>query len=197
MEHVQGKIDHEIYEVNDSCSSAASNQTSIPFSLNSNNSGNSSIRFDSHQKLAVEETSIGLPQLASHKSNSSLSRYVDIEGYPGENGKANELFQKSDYKTIKSKVENCCRLPPPPSTVGNTALPPPHLIGNGNPFLIFMCLSLLLQHRDIIINRGFDYNEVQLNYNYLNFFLNYNLWLFCQFCRFPAGNAFWPPNKKA
>lgn len=168
MEHIPGKIDHEIYEVNGSCSSAASNQISIPFSMNRDNSCNSSI--PCHQKSVVEETSIGLPKLASHKSSderqkSSLSLYVDIEGDPGENGKANKLLQKSDYKTIQSKVENCCRLPPPPSNVGNTVLPPPHLLGSGNPFLIFMCLSLLLQHRDIIINRGFDYNELAMHFD--------------------------------
>lgn len=90
----------------------------------------------------------------------------------GANGtKANELLKKSaDCKVIQNKSDNCNRLAPPSSNVGNTLLPPPHVLGSGNPFLIFMCLSLLLQHRDIIINRGFDYNEVQISVIFYNCF---------------------------
>ena len=35
-------------------------------------------------------------------------------------------------------------------------LPPPDVLGCGNPFLIFLCLTLLLQHRDFIMSRSLD-----------------------------------------
>ncbi|XP_037076236.1 LOW QUALITY PROTEIN: TBC1 domain family member 25-like [Pollicipes pollicipes] len=41
-------------------------------------------------------------------------------------------------------------------------LPPPQELGGGNPFLIFLCLSLLQQHRDIILSRRLDYQEVAM-----------------------------------
>ena len=36
-------------------------------------------------------------------------------------------------------------------------LPPPTVFGDGNPFLMFMCLACLLQHRDHIMNQQLDY----------------------------------------
>ena len=42
------------------------------------------------------------------------------------------------------------------------ALPPPQEFGGGNPFLIFLCLSLLQQHRDVILSRRLDYQEVAM-----------------------------------
>lgn len=155
VEHIQGLIDNAVYRVNHSCSSA-SNQTSLPYSKDHKELNNDSISY--HQKSIVEETSTGLPQTAVHNSNSSLSLFVDIEDDLGVN--RTKALLKSSYI---NKEENQCRLPPPSSNRENTVLPPPDLLGSGNPFLIFMCLSLLLQHRDIIIKKGFDYNEVMFN----------------------------------
>lgn len=39
-------------------------------------------------------------------------------------------------------------------------LPPPTEFGRGNPFLMFLCLSLLLQHRDHVMTNRMDYNEI-------------------------------------
>lgn len=36
-------------------------------------------------------------------------------------------------------------------------LPPPALFGDGNPFLMFMCIACVLQHRDYIIEQQLDY----------------------------------------
>lgn len=36
-------------------------------------------------------------------------------------------------------------------------LPPPSELGDGNPFMMFICLTLLLEHRDHIIRREMDY----------------------------------------
>ncbi|XP_057380811.1 TBC1 domain family member 25-like [Daphnia carinata] len=47
------------------------------------------------------------------------------------------------------------------------SLPSPDVLGCGNPFLIFLCLTVLLQHRDSIINRGLDSNEMAMHFDRL------------------------------
>ncbi|XP_060518937.1 TBC1 domain family member 25 isoform X2 [Cylas formicarius] len=44
-------------------------------------------------------------------------------------------------------------------------LPPPNEFGGGNPFLMFLCLTVLLQHRDHIISKGMDYNEMAMHFD--------------------------------
>lgn len=39
-------------------------------------------------------------------------------------------------------------------------LPPPSELGDGNPFMMFICLTLLLEHRDQIIRKEMDYSEI-------------------------------------
>nr|KAG5708456.1 hypothetical protein BaRGS_026183 [Batillaria attramentaria] len=41
-------------------------------------------------------------------------------------------------------------------------LPPPQDFGNGNPFLMFLCLTLLLQHRNQIIQAHMDYEDTAM-----------------------------------
>jgi hypothetical protein len=41
------------------------------------------------------------------------------------------------------------------------------VLGCGNPFLIFLCLTVLLQHRDSIINRSLDSNEMAMHFDRL------------------------------
>ena len=44
-------------------------------------------------------------------------------------------------------------------------VPPPHEFGSGNPFLIFMCLSLLLRERDHIMAHRMDYNDLAMYFD--------------------------------
>lgn len=44
-------------------------------------------------------------------------------------------------------------------------LPPPNEFGGGNPFLMFLCITVLLQHRDHIIRKGMDYNEMAMHFD--------------------------------
>lgn len=46
-----------------------------------------------------------------------------------------------------------------------TLLPPPGEFGGGNPFLMFLCITVLLQHRDHIISKGMDYNEMAMHFD--------------------------------
>lgn len=45
------------------------------------------------------------------------------------------------------------------------SLPPPSEFGDGNPFLMFMCLTLLLQHRNYVIKSNMDYNEMAMHFD--------------------------------
>lgn len=44
-------------------------------------------------------------------------------------------------------------------------LPPPNEFGGGNPFLMFLCITVLLQHRDHIMSKGMDYNEMAMHFD--------------------------------
>ncbi|XP_026756919.2 TBC1 domain family member 25 [Galleria mellonella] len=51
----------------------------------------------------------------------------------------------------------------PKFTISN--LPPPSVFGGGNPFLMFLCLTVLLQHRDYIMRNRMDYNELAMHFD--------------------------------
>ncbi|XP_051510110.1 TBC1 domain family member 25 [Myxocyprinus asiaticus] len=47
------------------------------------------------------------------------------------------------------------------------SLPPPQEFGKGNPFMLFLCLSILLEHRDHIVKNSLDYNELAMHFDRL------------------------------
>lgn len=48
---------------------------------------------------------------------------------------------------------------------GSNLLPPPHEFGGRNPFLMFLCLTVLLQHREVIMRNAMDYNEMAMHFD--------------------------------
>lgn len=44
-------------------------------------------------------------------------------------------------------------------------LPTSKEFGGGNPFLMFLCLSIILQHRDYVMKNGMDYNEMAMHFD--------------------------------
>ena len=46
-------------------------------------------------------------------------------------------------------------------------LPPPAELGQGNPFLLFVCLAMLLEQREAVMARAGDYNEVAMHFDRL------------------------------
>ncbi|XP_068780180.1 TBC1 domain family member 25 [Struthio camelus] len=46
-------------------------------------------------------------------------------------------------------------------------LPPPEELGQGNPFLLFVCLAMLLEQREAVMARASDYNEVAMHFDRL------------------------------
>lgn len=49
------------------------------------------------------------------------------------------------------------------SSIGS--LPSPTVFGGGNPFLMYLCLTVLLQHRDYIMRNRMDYNELAMHFD--------------------------------
>ncbi|XP_061486766.1 TBC1 domain family member 25-like isoform X1 [Rhineura floridana] len=47
------------------------------------------------------------------------------------------------------------------------SLPPPQEFGKGNPFVLFLCLAILLEHCDHIIKNNMDYNELAMHFDRL------------------------------
>lgn len=65
-------------------------------------------------------------------------------------------FSKSSAVQHNRDVNNAAAAP---------KLPPPSEFGGGNPFLMFLCLTLLLQHRNVIMKRNMDYNEIAMHFD--------------------------------
>ncbi|XP_035015712.2 TBC1 domain family member 25 [Hippoglossus stenolepis] len=53
------------------------------------------------------------------------------------------------------------------TSIKSCSLPPPQEFGKGNPFMLFLCLSILLEHRDHIIKNSLDYNELAMHFDRL------------------------------
>uniref|UniRef100_A0A8C2KQ58 TBC1 domain family, member 25 n=1 Tax=Cyprinus carpio TaxID=7962 RepID=A0A8C2KQ58_CYPCA len=56
---------------------------------------------------------------------------------------------------------------PEGGTIKPCSLPPPQEFGKGNPFMLFLCLSILLEHRDHIVKNSLDYNELAMHFDRL------------------------------
>ncbi|XP_012681451.1 TBC1 domain family member 25 isoform X2 [Clupea harengus] len=67
---------------------------------------------------------------------------------------------KTSTATVNSPNTNSAPIKP-------CSLPPPQEFGKGNPFMLFLCLSILLEHRDHIIKNSLDYNELAMHFDRL------------------------------
>lgn len=77
-------------------------------------------------------------------------------------------FQKK-YEVFKPPIQKTASVSSVTSD-GSTktsisSLPPPTVFGGGNPFLMFLCLTVLLQHRDYIMRNRMDYNELAMHFD--------------------------------
>ena len=72
--------------------------------------------------------------------------------------------EKSSLSRNQSPVKTSALLTPPPSPTRSPyrGLPPPQDFGGGNPFMMFMCLAILLDQRNVIIANRMDYNEMAM-----------------------------------
>lgn len=73
---------------------------------------------------------------------------------PGNKSPSTTANMLSSSKTESTSIKPC-------------SLPPPQEFGKGNPFMLFLCLSILLEHRDHIIKNSLDYNELAMHFDRL------------------------------
>nr|XP_020653310.1 TBC1 domain family member 25 isoform X1 [Pogona vitticeps] len=68
---------------------------------------------------------------------------------------------------VHTLSSSSCSPPAPPTPPTAVSLPPPQEFGKGNPFVLFLCLAILLEHRDHIIKNNMDYNELAMHFDRL------------------------------
>ncbi|XP_034826272.1 uncharacterized protein [Maniola hyperantus] len=141
---------------------------------------------DSSEKDPVE--SIDTPTLHSQQElNSKSHKFFSNMSQELENAKKNcesllnvkqsnlqsvastiNNFQKK-YEVFKPPVQKSAGVPSvgTETSVKNciSSLPSPTVFGGGNPFLMYLCLTVLLQHRDYIMRNRMDYNELAMHFD--------------------------------
>lgn len=111
--------------------------------------------------LMIENLSGDEVCVASHETSSCPLEDTSLQDFEviGE--------EATENGSITSSVAESTAHPGYVRTGVRPSLPSPDVLGCGNPFLIFLCLTVLLQHRDSIINRGLDSNEMAMHFDRL------------------------------
>lgn len=113
----------------------------------------------------------------SNQSNDVNNAYVEHNGYVAniceEATEVSSFLTRSANNIKAATILNSLRpvnavsqiLRSPARSQSASLLPRPEEFGGGNPFLMFLCLTLLRQHRDHIIRNGMDYNEMAMHFD--------------------------------
>lgn len=135
----------------------SSDITSQQQDSDSSDSVHENINHDQHKTIVeVQQIPENMQVAAAQKQDKSFpetSRTAGLEANAMENVMTNSCEEASEsigYSTTKNRVQR---------------LPPPQDFGGGNPFMIFLCLTLLLQHRDYILKNRMDYNELAMHFD--------------------------------
>ena len=104
-------------------------------------------------------------------SNTKRPSSIDlVDKVTGTGGGDSLMVSKPDVCSELSSCEEATEHPSIDFVSVNskaTRLPPPHAFGYGNPFLMFLCMTLLLQHRDHIMRTKMDDNELSMHFDRL------------------------------
>lgn len=114
------------------------------------------------------KTSVASPSPTQNRSllSSPILSFGRGPSLPGSRSSSNNLSSPGNKSPITTANT-------PSSTKAETtslkpcSLPPPQEFGKGNPFMLFLCLSILLEHRDHIIKNSLDYNELAMHFDRL------------------------------
>ncbi|XP_037629460.1 TBC1 domain family member 25 [Sebastes umbrosus] len=111
------------------------------------------------------KTAVGSPTHTQHRSLLS-SPILSFGRGPGSRSSSNNLpspGNKSPSTTANTPSSSKAET----TSIKPCSLPPPQEFGKGNPFMLFLCLSILLEHRDHIIKNSLDYNELAMHFDRL------------------------------
>lgn len=124
-----------------------------------------------------------------NRSNGSSKRSSRVYRNDSDSESSAEISSNDNHNHLPSKGQSLVSDQPPPVSLNDkvsilnspvdeeaseanivlrkvgTSLPPPTEFGGGNPFLMFLCLTLLLQHRNYVIKNNMDYNEMAMHFD--------------------------------
>ncbi|XP_034479611.1 uncharacterized protein LOC117785619 isoform X2 [Drosophila innubila] len=109
---------------------------------------------------------VGVAPIAMRNSNSLPEVIMPISTEPNRVG----IVEMGTNADDESAYSNSYSRSPQHQHIGGSSssscpLPPPAEFGGGNAFLMFLCLTLLLQHRNTIIKAAMDYNEIAMHFD--------------------------------
>lgn len=107
---------------------------------------------------------------AASSSNQTSEGYVSEEGGTGTSSREASTETLDSGVVSNNPLSQTCEATAVPShaasrNAGKSRLPPPQDLGGGNPFMMFLCLTLLMQHRDVIMRSNMDYNELAMHFD--------------------------------
>jgi len=97
----------------------------------------------------------------SSSTNSLQSKSSSFDGDPFDHDNIGYLNGSSHNTATNGSNNNTT------TTIVCDRLPEPTEFANGNPFLMFICIACLLQHRNEIMNGRFDYQEIAMFFDKL------------------------------
>lgn len=121
------------------------------------NSTSRSQKFFSNMSQELENAKRNCESLLNVKQSNLHSVASTINNFQ----KKYEVFKPPIQKNVAANSGNGDSITK--FSVGS--LPPPTVFGGGNPFLMFLCLTVLLQHRDYIMRNRMDYNELAMHFD--------------------------------
>lgn len=134
-------------------------KTDATISSNQQDTASRSHKFFSNMSQELENAKRNCESLLNAKQTSNLhSVATTINNFQ----KKYEVFKPPVQKHVVS-TSNGTEVSSKNNSV--TCLPPPTIFGGGNPFLMFLCLTVLLQHRDYIMRNHMDYNELAMHFD--------------------------------
>ncbi|KAJ1095590.1 hypothetical protein NDU88_000749 [Pleurodeles waltl] len=119
---------------------------------------------------SLRPSSLPSPSQETSSMSQDLSPVTDNNGTLSEGVK--ESVENSPSSSLSPEMSSPglpTRGMPPLSlpTPASISLPPPQEFGKGNPFMLFLCLAILLEHRDHIMKNNMDYNEIAMHFDRL------------------------------
>ncbi|XP_015255614.1 PREDICTED: TBC1 domain family member 25 isoform X1 [Cyprinodon variegatus] len=117
---------------------------------------------------ACEKTAVNSPSYTQNRSqlSSPILPFGESSSLSGNRSPAINLPSPGN-KSPSTKANTPSSLKSESTSIKPCSLPPPDEFGKGNPFMLFLCLSILLEHRDHIIKNNMDYNEIAMHFDRL------------------------------
>ncbi|XP_034231550.1 uncharacterized protein LOC117639767 [Thrips palmi] len=112
------------------------------------------------ESMGTEETHTDIHQTGAASSSAAHQQ----KSFVDENCSIDPAVMVTSNTNCEEAIDLSSARPLPTGNY-STRLPPPAVFGGGNPFLMFLCLTVLRQHREFIMRNNMDYNEVAMHFD--------------------------------